>query len=831
MACLLLSASRMRLGSVCGLGVLLFSCQPETAASLQPNPSLGFVVPGFAQPAGARPTTAASARVQFDTDREAIAPLSMQSLSFDARPGAVQSRELPVAFSTRGVWARVTAPPQQLTVNARRQGVSSQTLVYFPVSARRLSFVAEVSGEVVLEPVATVDTVGGGFEVEPNAAVEREVTGSSRITDPQQRPDDTFAKLVQVEATAPNATRLSVGACGPSGDAPSVTSGLLEVSPGQPASATMWLGRGDLCLAADQPVRVKVTPLGRVRRFATSSLRAVVPLTVLDTQAGVAFEGLPLSDQELRVPFTGLQGEGGATHRLLSVSLGGRDVALRAGPCSASVLPSVRGNGLVLLPAGEALCVKSSASIHVEARLIGLVTPRSEAVECTDARAPEAACSASELLGKLNCIQGMTASVFTSQRPRPGVSQYLLHFTQPVDHQAPEGATFSQRMILSVRDPQAPMVIHTTGYELFDYQSDLASNFPTNELEVEHRFFESSTPAPVDYSALTIMQSAADSHRIVEALGALFPGKWVNTGHSKGGMTALYHRRFFPCDVKGSAPYVTPLSFGKQDARFGPWLASLGGPAYASCRQVTQELEGGVMARKDDLALGLRGTYTLIGSRTNALWAAMSGSALWGMFQMGAQDDPMRGCPAYVAIGNDPDFPSYIEQYAGYAESYADESFEGQALDGYSYQTQNELGSPGGNRAHLEQYGPIPQLTDDGALLFGATPLPEFEPRAMQDIQRWLKTSGERFVFIYGGFDPWSAAQLDIEGTREAMKVMVPGQHHGVGLQDLAGTQRDEAFSLLEQWLEVGRSPKRAESELRANRPLQYRDVMHRHRL
>ena len=41
--------------------------------------------------------------------------------------------------------------------------------------------------------------------------------------------------------------------------------------------------------------------------------------------------------------------------------------------------------------------------------------------------------------------------------------------------------------------------------------------------------------------------------RIFEALGALFPAPWVNTGHSKGGMTALFHRRYFPCDVAATA--------------------------------------------------------------------------------------------------------------------------------------------------------------------------------------------------------------------------------------------------------------------------------------
>ena len=36
----------------------------------------------------------------------------------------------------------------------------------------------------------------------------------------------------------------------------------------------------------------------------------------------------------------------------------------------------------------------------------------------------------------------------------------------------------------------------------------------------------------------------------------------------KGGMTAIYHRRFYPDDVDGTVPYVAPISFGAPDLRY-----------------------------------------------------------------------------------------------------------------------------------------------------------------------------------------------------------------------------------------------------------------------
>lgn len=826
MAHSLLTASAVRFLSVVFLGMVFVSCQ-------QPAKSFDAEF-GAISVAGAEALSAVTATVQFPSEPQALAPLRTRRLDLTATAGTETSELLPVPFSTRGIWARVTtASPQRLTIDGRSLAVSAQALTWFPLTARRLSFTAERDGLVSIEPVAAVDTWGGGFTVSSDATpTELELTGAHRIDAPTQTgADDTFSRLVALDVTSTDATLFLLGACGTT-ENPVTTEALLEVAAGQTARTLLWLAPGSICVSSTTPSKVKLVELGRIQRFATSALRAVKPITVLDTQREIAWRALPLANQELRVSLSGLSGETTATHRLFTITVAD-GAQFTAGVCGATA-QTLRGTATLLLPTSDALCITPGAH-HVDAQLIGLVTDRSEAVTCSATRAPGPTCAATDLLGKLNCIAGLRAEPYTSQRPRPGTQMYLLRLTQPANHFEPAGATFEQRLLLTVRDESAPLVLHTTGYELFDSQSDLASNFPVNELEVEHRFYEDSTPAGADYALLTIMQSAADSHRIVEALGALFPAAWVNTGHSKGGMTALFHRRYFPCDVVGSAPFVTPISRSKQDQRFGPWLAQLGGPTYAACRGVLNDLERNVMSRKAELAPTLRGTYSRIGSRTNALWAANSGSSLWGAFQYGLQDNTQRGCPAYESFIGAPGFPElYADQWAGYGESYSDEALEQSQLDPYTYQTQVELGSPGGNRGHLEEFGPIPMLPDDGELAFNGLPVPRFEQRAMTDVLLWMRTHGERFVFIYGGFDPWTAAQVDITGTRDAVKIVVPGLHHGVGLEDTSGPDAEQAWTFLETWLGVSRNPKRKMSgtgELRANQPLQYRDVMHRHRL
>lgn len=807
---------------VCGV---LVSCG-KPAKDLEPAPALSVVAP---VDRGAVAGEALRATVDFVSDRQAIAPVRLATrrvtttadlktkVTFDALP-----------WSTRGAWVRFSlTDPRTALIDGVSFSLRDGVVLPMAVSGRAVELTLPAGGEVGLEVVGTIDTWGGGFVRDaPSARAEREVLTTARFDDDgaTPAPDDTFSRLVRVELRADAPAQVALGRCA-AGDEPGVVDLAVTVTADAPVKTTAWLDAGPLCLRTSAKVSAAVTSVGRVRRFATSALRAVKPLRLLDTVSGAGgWKGTPLADQELRVALDGLSGDAAATDRLVLATTTSGGV-LRVGAC-AGAREEVQSGALVLLPRGD-VCVESPLRGDVALTLVAVVTPRSDAVACTvAAREPLAACQATDLLGRLNCLPGITATTWPSTGVPFGVDVYLLRITQPVDHFHPEGPTFTQRALLKVRDEAAPVVLHTTGYELFDFMSDLASNFPVNEVELEHRFFEDSTPQPLDYSVLTVMQSAADSHRVVERLAPLFQGRWANTGHSKGGMTALYHRRFFPCDVVASAPYVTPLSLGKQDARYGPWLAQLGGPTYARCREVMVELERGVVGGITRYAPRLRGTYARVGGREHAIWAANSGTGLWSAFQMGTQDDPQDGCPFWEPLLGTPEFPQYVDQYAAYGEWYADASLAQYPLDGYSFQTQNELGSPGGNRAHLEEFGPIPQLPDDGALLFGSVPLPTFEPRAMLDVQQWLKVNGEHFLFLYGSFDPWTAGQVDVEGARDTRKVIVGGLHHGVGLLNLTDATRTEVFALVEGWLGVSRL-KRAQDQA----PRQYRDVMHRHHL
>src|SRR5260221_191488 len=82
-------------------------------------------------------------------------------------------------------------------------------------------------------------------------------------------------------------------------------------------------------------------------------------------------------------------------------------------------------------------------------------------VDATDGQvacpqAPKPTCAATDLLGKLRCVPGVTAQ--TNATPPAGYQRFDISIEQPVDHMNPSGAKFQQRIVLFHRSPTAPLV-------------------------------------------------------------------------------------------------------------------------------------------------------------------------------------------------------------------------------------------------------------------------------------------------------------------------------------------------------------------------------------
>ncbi len=175
---------------------------------------------------------------------------------------------------------------------------------------------------------------------------------------------------------------------------------------------------------------------------------------------------------------------------------------------------------------------------------------------------------------------------------------------QPVDHRDPGKGSFLQRVFVSALDSLKPVVLVTEGYAAGyggnpRYLNELCPLLDASQVVVEHRYFGESWPQERDWQFLTVENAAGDHHRVVMLLKPWFTGKWINTGISKGGQTALLHRLFYPGDADLTVSYVSPMNFAVEDGRHERYIARVSGTKEARRKIMTFQKEA--LQRRDSL--------------------------------------------------------------------------------------------------------------------------------------------------------------------------------------------------------------------------------------
>ncbi|SEG87855.1 PS-10 peptidase S37 [Nonomuraea solani] len=406
-----------------------------------------------------------------------------------------------------------------------------------------------------------------------------------------------------------------------------------------------------------------------------------------------------------------------------------------------------------------------------------------------------------ELLAKLTAIPGLTV---VSETQPTGYRFFNLTYTQPVDHRRPRRGTFQQRLTLLHRSADSPVVLFTGGYGLpvnpGPSRTEATQLIDGNQVSVEHRFFRSSRPAPADWDDLTIWQEATDEHRIVQALKTIYAGKWIQTGASKGGMTSVYHRRFYPGDVDGVVAYVAPNDpVNPEDRTYDRFFARVGD---ASCRTALENVQREALKRRDRMvallerdaaANGYTFTRTL-GTADRSFEMTILDTA-WAFWQYLTVAD----CASVPPVtATDAELYAWIDNVAFFG-FYTD-----QGLDyylPYYYQAATQLGWPALKFRHLRGLTRYPGLYQPNGLL-PAELRSRHDPWPMLDVDHWVRTRSERMLFVYGENDPWSAERFTPSGRDSALYV-APGSNHGASIARLSPADRAAATDTLRRWAEV----------------------------
>ncbi|MER7117538.1 S28 family serine protease [Streptomyces goshikiensis] len=389
-----------------------------------------------------------------------------------------------------------------------------------------------------------------------------------------------------------------------------------------------------------------------------------------------------------------------------------------------------------------------------------------------------------------------------AERPgAPGQTVLDLAFRQPADHHRPGRGSFEQRLTLVHKSFDRPMVLYSGGYDLGSSPQRPAEPsvlLDSNQITTEQRFFGTSRPAAPDWSTLTIWQAASDHHRLITALKTLYRGPWISTGGSKGGMTAVYHRRFYPQDVVGTVAYAAPNNVDdRDDSAYDARLEEVG---TAECRAALKSAQRQALLRREAMterygrwAEQEKGTFRTIGSTDRAFELAVLRLPM--MFWMHQSAGGCASIPA--ADASDDTLYAWI---AGVTllPVYTDQSLE--EFTPYFHQLGTQLGYAQFSAPHLEGLLRHPGVQEVRSYVPRDIPM-TFEPGAMADIDRWVRRQGSSLMFVNGENDVAVAEPFRLgAGSRDSYVFEAPQGDHHISIAGLRPADAGRATAVLRRW-------------------------------
>ena len=433
--------------------------------------------------------------------------------------------------------------------------------------------------------------------------------------------------------------------------------------------------------------------------------------------------------------------------------------------------------------------IRRPVSIRSVAALLLLLGLAFRATAATTDAAP------SELLLKLKALPGVVAVVPTRFDTRVFQEAYEVTFEQPVDHHEPNGRKFNQRVFVGHAGYDKPVLLETEGYAArgLGGGGELQRMLAGNQVTVEHRYFGRSVPSPLDWHYLTVKQAANDMHDIVTALKKIYSGKWVSSGASKGGQTALFYKCYYPDDVDATVAYVAPVNVAQEDPRIYQFLQTTGDEAT---RTAVKNFQIALLKHEDEVLPFVKTNA----DRQNLTFAM----GLPAAFEYGVLEYPY----AFWQFGTKPsDVPpadAPIEKLAAHyirvrtLYYYSDQGKK--EFEPFLYQAFTEIGYYNYDITDFKPY--LKALKDPSNLVI----CPDdakivYNPATMAFVYHFLQYEANHVVYIYGDLDAWSATQMQLIGRTDAIKIVVKDAHHGARVGAFSPEQKMAFYSNMERWL------------------------------
>jgi hypothetical protein len=371
-------------------------------------------------------------------------------------------------------------------------------------------------------------------------------------------------------------------------------------------------------------------------------------------------------------------------------------------------------------------------------------------------------------------------------------AEFEMFLQQPLNHDNPDGDKFKQRIFLSHVDVQKPVVLITEGYGIgHNYINELQRHINGNQIRAEHRFFGESKPGTLSWEYLTLKQVSADLHRIAKTFKRIYKGKWISAGWSKGGQTALVYRYYYPDDVWATVAYDAPLNFSSEDPRIDRFFETVGSEF---CRERLMNFQITALKNKQRLLplfkthVQQKGYQYSIGLEKAFEYIVLEYPfSFWQYHKIECGKIPKQGASA-------DDLFNHLKNVVSLS-AYSDMALDSPSM----YQFSTELGYYGYVTDHVKEY--LSSKEYKNTVFAPQEADLTFKTELMQAVNQWLKSEGNRIVYIYGELDPWSAPAVKLSGKADAVKMVLKGGNHFTFIDSFPEKEKEFILLKLERWM------------------------------
>lgn len=371
---------------------------------------------------------------------------------------------------------------------------------------------------------------------------------------------------------------------------------------------------------------------------------------------------------------------------------------------------------------------------------------------------------------------------------------YQLILNEPLDHKHPKKGTFKHYIYLSHSDFNSPMVIETHGYNTGNIKSEVSKLLNANQVAVEYRFYGKSRPNPIPWEYLTNDQAIEDYHHITKKLKALYKGKWISTGISKGGETALIYKSKYPNDVDVAMPYVAPLINTQEDARTVTHVKTVGTP---ECRTKITDFQRTLLQNREALlneiteyAAKEKMAFTEVSIDEALEYATLEFPFSFWQWGGKCEDIPVEAAGSKELFG-------YLNKIVGIG-TYNDQNYF-DFLPSY-YQHMSELGYYGFD------FEPVSDLLKTVKSTSNSRFAPKgvdntYNPEYIKKVRKYVETRGNRILYIYGAYDTWGSCAPTPNRKLDALKMVLPGGSHSTRVKNFPKEDQEKIRATLDRWL------------------------------